>query len=241
MQKYLYQDLYELEDKHWWHINKRKLVEFFIRKNLQNKTDNILDVGCGTGKNIESLSTNWECWGIDVSPEAIAFCKKRGIKTVIKGSLAKIPFPKQSFSGITVLDVLEHVDDTEALQEIYRVLKKNGIVIITVPAFSWLWSRWDEVLQHKRRYTKKTLQKILQENKFKILKISYIYSFLILPAFFIRQVKNILFKDSYPSDFKLSSPVINYLFACICKIENFFITFANLPFGASLIAVAYKK
>lgn len=241
MQKYLYQDLYHLEDKHWWHINKRELVDLFIKCNFQGKKGKILDVGCGTGKNIESFSQLGECWGIDTSSEAIAFCKKRGIKKAIKGSIEKIPFPKQSFNIITALDVLEHVDDSKSLKEIYRVLDKKGVIIITVPAFTQLWSRWDEVLHHKRRYTKKSLQRILQNNKFRVVKISYAYSFLILPVFIIRLIKNFFFKNHYPSDFKLSNRLINFLMKQLCKFEKIFIIHSNIPIGTSLVAVACKN
>lgn len=240
MQKYLYQDLYNLEETHWWHINKRELIGFFAKHKLLNKKGKILDVGCGTGKNIETFSKLGECWGIDTSPDAIAFCKKRGIEKVIKGNIEKIPFPKQSFNVITALDVLEHVDDSKSLKEIYRVLKSNGIIIITVPALPQLWSRWDEVLHHKRRYTKKSLEKILQENNFKVLKISYVYSFMILPVFLIRLIKKIYFKDYYPSDFKLSNPLINYLLSRICKFEKYFVTRATVPIGTSLVTIARK-
>lgn len=240
MQKYLYQDLYQLEEKHWWHVNKRGLVNFLIKQNLLGGKVKILDVGCGTGKNVEALSKIGDCWGIDTSPEAILFCKKRGIKKVIRGSIEKIPFPKRSFDIITALDVLEHVDDSRSLKEIYRILKAKGIILITVPAYPKLWSRWDEVLHHKRRYTKKSLEAVLRKNNFKILKISYIYSFLIIPIFLIRLLKKIFFKNYYPSDFKLSNKLINNLMTRVCEIERIFITHINIPVGTSLIAIARK-
>lgn len=241
MQKYLYRDLYQLEESHWWHISKRALVSFFIKQNISGTDIKILDVGCGTGKNMEAFGKYGNCFGIDHSSDAIAFCKKRGIKKAFLGSAEKIPFTKHSFDLITALDVLEHVDDLKSLKEIYRVLKTNGIIIITVPAFPWLWSKWDEVLHHKRRYTKESLKKILYVNNFKILKISYVYSFLILPAFLVRLVKTFLFKNYYPSDFKLSNKPFNFILGNISKFESFFLSFLNLPFGTSLIAIAQKN
>lgn len=239
MQKYLYNDLYNLEETHWWHVNKRKLVSFFIMQNRSGKLK-ILDVGCGTGKNIETFSKFGDCYGIDSSAEAISFCKKRGIKKAVLGSVEKIPFPKQSFNIVSALDVLEHVDDSKSLKEIHRIIKEKGIVIITVPTFPKLWSKWDEVLHHKRRYTKKNLEKVLRENKFKVLKISYIYSFLIVPVFLIRFVKKFFFRNHYPSDFRLSNNLINYLLGNVSTLERFFVRYINLPLGISLIAVARK-
>lgn len=240
MQKYLYNDLYTLEDKHWWHTAKRKLVSHFLRTFLFNSNGKILDVGCGTGKNLETFSKFGTTWGIDTSREAISFCKKRGLKNVLMGNIEKIPFQNELFDAVTALDVLEHVDDSKALIEINRVLKKGGILIATVPAFNWLWSRWDEVLHHKRRYSGDILENILKKNKFSVVKISYMYSFLLLPVLIMRMVKNIVYKDYYPSDFKLSNEFINNLVGSITDIEKIFIINAKIPFGTSLILIAQK-
>lgn len=239
MQSYLYQDLYTLEEIHWWHRAKRELISSVLKRNF-NKERKILDVGCGTGKNLETFSRFGTAWGIDISQEAINFCKKRGLNNVLLGNITKIPFPKHHFDYVTALDVLEHVDDTKALTEIYRVLRPEGIVIITVPAFPKLWSRWDDVLFHKRRYTKFTLKKVLRKNGFIVSQISYTYSFLYLPALVIRWVKSIIYRDHYPSDFRLSNPLINSLLSFACLIERLLILHINIPFGTSIIAVARK-
>lgn len=240
MQKYLYKDLYALEDIHWWHRAKRNLVSFFLDKNFPKKDGLILDVGCGTGKNLEAFSSYGQVQGIDNSPEAISFCKKRGFQAV-GADIEKMPFKSGSFTAITALDVLEHVDDQTALREINRVLRKKGVVIITVPAFNWLWSKWDEVLFHKRRYTKKSLEKVLQQNGFKVEKISYYFAFLVLPTLIIRSVKRVFYSNFYPSDFKLSNPSINFLMGIITGIEKRFLINYTLPFGTSLITVARKN
>lgn len=240
MQKYLYEDLYNLEEIHWWHKAKRNLVKFFLRNNLSSKEIKILDVGCGTGKNIETFSKFGTVWGMDSADEAITFCKKRGLKKIVKGALEKIPFPKDYFDCVTALDVLEHVDDEKATKEMHRVLKRGGVLIVTVPAFPLLWSKWDEVLHHKRRYTRKTMEELLKRNKFRIIKISYSYSFLFLPAFIIRIVKRILYRNYYPSDFLMSNGIINSFLGKVAEIEKFFLINITIPFGTSLIAVVRK-
>ena len=240
MQKYLYDDLYKLEEIHWWHKAKRNLVSYFLQKYLKDKTNKILDAGCGTGKNLEAFSKYGRVWGIDLANDAISFCKKRGFKNVIAGSIESIPFDNGTFDCVTALDVLEHVDDSKALKEINRVLNREGILIITVPAFQWLWSRWDEVLHHKRRYTKDGLEGILQKNGFKIIKVSCCYSFLFFPALIIRVIKNLIYKDYYPSDFKLSNKIINSLLGNITGFEKFFIINSQIPFGTSLIVIAQR-
>lgn len=239
MQKYLYEDLYLQEEIHWWHRSKRELVCQILKGNISKKS-NILDIGCGTGKNIESFSRFGKIWGVDSSIDAIKFCKKRGLKNVKKGSIEKIPFRSKSLDAVTALDVLEHVEDSKALKEIHRVLKDYGVLIITVPAFPHLWSRWDEVLHHKRRYTRNSLQRVLNQNGFEVSKISYLYSFLYIPAFLIRKIKELFYKKHYPSDFKLSSNIINLSLYNLSSLERFFAVKINIPFGTSLIAVAKK-
>lgn len=241
MQNYLYEDLYTLEEVHWWHKAKRELVSFFLKKYLKSKKEKILDVGCGTGKNVEEFGKFGTVWGIDSSSEAISFCKKRELKRILKGDLEKLPLGNESFDFVTALDVLEHVDDQIALKEIYRILKKEGVLIATVPAFRFLWSRWDEVLHHKRRYTQKGLQGLLGKNGFKIIKISYAYSYLVLPVLIIRSIKKLLNGNQYESDFKLSNQIMNGIFSKIAQIEKFFIINTSVPFGSSLIVIAQRN
>ena len=133
---------------------------------------------------------------------------------------------------------MEKQDQT--LQEIRRILKSEGVLIITVPAFNWLWTKWDEVLHHKRRYTEQALQEVLERSNYNIIKISYMFSFLVLPALIIRSIKSIFYNSYYPSDFKSSSPLLNNIFLKVADFERFFVKINKLPFGTSLICVAKK-
>lgn len=240
MNKYLYEDLYQQEETHWWHITKRNAVLSLIAKYQKNKGLNILDIGCGAGKNVETFAKLGKAWGIDSSQEAIKFCKKRDLKNIYLAKSDSLPFKNNLFNVVTLLDVLEHVEEKPTLSEIKRVLAPNGILIINVPAFSWLWSKWDKVLHHKRRYTKKSLEKILLQNGFMAKKMSYTYSFLVLPAYLIRQIKSKLSQKHYSSDFDLTSKFENSLLIYVSTLERMFWTKFYLPFGTSLIAVAQK-
>lgn len=247
MESYLYQDLYLLEDQHWWHKAKRQLVldaltwaEQHRGKKFSPKKDSLLDVGCGTGKNLEAFSSKLSTFGVDMSAEALAFCKKRGLTKLKQGNGKTLPYPKNSFSVITALDVVEHTDDHQILAEIYRVLKPGGFVIITVPAFQFLWSKWDEVLHHQRRYTTRNLKRVVTQSGFTSLKLSYIYSFLVLPVLLIRSLKQLIRSDEYQSDFKLSHPVINTIMEEVTKVERGLFWRFGLPFGTSVVIIAQK-
>lgn len=240
MKKYLYRDLFIVEDTHWWHISKRRVVKKFIEEYTASNKLKILDIGCGTGRNIEQLQNLGNIYGLDNSNEALKFCRKRGLKNLILGSAEKTNLADNSFDIITLLDVLEHTDDKKTLKEAGRILKRNGLLIITVPAYNRLWSQWDIVLHHKRRYTTKSLARIINANNFQILKISYMYSFLILPVILIRLFKSLLFRKDYPSDFKLTSKPVNYLLDQLSSFESNLILNGFIPFGTSIIAVAKK-
>lgn len=240
MQKYLYKDLYLLEDKHWWHISKRRAVSYLIQKYTPGGNLKILDIGCGTGRNIEELQKFGNVYGIDSSTDALRYCKKRGLKNINVGNAEKTLIKSGSFDIVSLLDVLEHTDDNKTLQEMQRILKKNGLIIITVPAFSWLWSKWDEVLHHKRRYDKAKITAILLKNNFTPIYTTYLYSYLVLPAVIIRKVKQRLSQKGYTSDFQLSNQWINKIMSLISNIEFQIAQKVSIPIGTSIFIVAKK-
>ncbi len=243
MQSYLYDDLYELEDTHWWHRAKRRLVYALMRRyTTRTRTrPRILDVGCGTGKNIEEWSHLGPTAGIDAELRALAYCKKRGILRVRLGRAEHTGLPASSVDVVTLLDVLEHTDDTMVLPEIARILSAEGIVILTVPAYPWLWSTWDVVLHHKRRYTKNGLCRLVSANGFRVLYASHVFSFLPLPALLIRLMKSRLPKEQYGSDFRLSLPFINRILYTFCILEQGVMKIVPLPVGTSIVCVAQKR
>ena len=146
MQQHTYAIMNRVEDKHWWFVGRRAILETFLeqitsgfesrlqaatadQKPAKAGTQNsikILDVGCGTGANLEMLANFGEPEGVDVSDDALEFCRQKGLK-VHKGLAEKLPFEDESFDVVTALDVVEHLDDDIAgLKEMNRVLKKSG-------------------------------------------------------------------------------------------------------------------
>ena len=236
----LFEDLYITEETHWWHKAKRRYIELFFRSFIQRRNLSILDVGCGTGKNMEELTQWGDVWGIDKSSSALSFCWKRNIINVKKGEAEKIPFDSGIFDVVCALDVLEHVDDVSSVREIKKTLKENGYLIITVPAFKWLWSQWDEVLHHKRRYTTEHLVKILKNEGFIIKRCTYVYSFLVIPMFIIRFIKQQKQK-TYTSDFQINNSFINFILSSLSKLEQWWINRYDMPFGTSVLCIAQKN
>ncbi|MCX6732106.1 MAG: class I SAM-dependent methyltransferase [Candidatus Roizmanbacteria bacterium] len=211
-----------------------------INTYTQKKGISILDVGCGTGKNLEFLAHHGEVWGVDISEEALLFCKKRGLLQVKKGEAEKLPFESETFDVVCALDVLEHVDDIKSIKEVKRVLKDEGSIVITVPAFHWLWSKWDEILHHKRRYTKRDLEKVLVKEGFVVQRNTYIHSFLIIPVFIVRKLKELQHK-TYSSDFQINSIFTNRILHFISKLEQMWVNRYDMPLGTSVLCIAQKR
>lgn len=235
-----YNDVHHYENQHWWHQSKFNLITSTITSLNLKPSATILDVGCGTGQILIALKNYTNIYGIDYQKKAVAICRSKGLKNVSVGNAQKTKYPSNFFDCLIVLDVLEHVNEEQALSEFYRILKPKGFLIITVPAYQWMWSKWDEILMHQKRYTKVSLAQALKTHHFKITKLTYLYSFILLPTFVIRKVKS-KFMKKYTSDLSLSSnKYTNSLLLKLSKHERNLTNYVSLPFGLSVYCVAKK-
>ncbi|MDQ6787087.1 MAG: class I SAM-dependent methyltransferase, partial [Acidobacteriota bacterium] len=178
MQQHTYAIMNRVEDSHWWYVGRREILESFLQQIVQTIRNpqsaiRILDVGCGTGGNLEMLGKFGAAEGVDVSDDALEFCRSKGL-TVHKGLAESLPFADESFDVVTALDVVEHLDDDIAgLEEMRRVLKAGGRTLIFVPAFMWLWGVQDDVSNHRISYTKKQITGRLEKAGFEIERATY--------------------------------------------------------------------
>lgn len=242
----LYQEMYHQEEYYWWHVGKRKLVLSLLHQYLKGKSElKLADMGCGTGKMLEELEKFGQAWGYDCSPKALSFCRQRGHKYLSKIDVSRtLPLKDNSFNAALVLDVLEHLkDDNAAVSEYYRVLTRGGILVVTVPAYQFLWSYWDKMLGHKRRYDKKNLVSKLEKKGFVVQKICYYNTFIFPMAFIFRFLKGIFQRNNQNpgSDFISLPFYLNNFLLFLSGIERFFIQKSSLPFGLSLICIAKKE
>lgn len=231
-----YEKMYKFEEKYWWWVGKGEIVKRILDRLNLNST-NILDAGCGTGFNLNYLNDYGNVIGSDFSKEALKFCKIRKHKNLVQADAEILPFKSNKFDLITVLDLLEHLNDREALKEFYRVLKPNGYLIATVPAFNFMWSKHDEALHHKRRYNKAQLKDALKSNGFIIEKISYWNFFLFLPIVAMRLIKRSVKSEEIETDVKRLPNIVNAFLTSLLKIEEYLILRVNLPVGISLVCV----
>jgi SAM-dependent methyltransferase len=155
--------MHRLETRHWWFRAKRRMV-YALLAAWAPRGARVLDLGCGTGMTLLELPRVYCGLGLDPSPEALAFCRGRGLERLARGSAIDLPLSDASVHAVLALDIVEHIDDDRrALSEIARVLRPDGVAVITVPAFPFLWSAHDEALHHKRRYTRSTLERALAD------------------------------------------------------------------------------
>jgi SAM-dependent methyltransferase len=151
-------DTLAAEDWHWWYRGRRRIVEDAVAALQLPPSADILDAGCGSGRNLAELRRFGRLTGLEPSPTSVQAARVRGIGTIVQSGIEAMPFEDASYDLTLCLDVIEHVDDDAvALRELRRVVRPGGFLIVTVPAYPRLWSRHDELNQHRRRYTRRVL------------------------------------------------------------------------------------
>ena len=236
--------MYNLESFYWWFVARRKLLDSMVGTLTLDFDDaTILDVGCGTGINFSILSRYGTAVSTDSAQDALSFSKERGVDKLVRSRVESLPFANESFDLITALDVLEHIDDDlSALIELRRIMKNDGTIFITVPAYGFLWSEHDEALHHRRRYAASELRNKLTRCGFRVQRISYYISTLFFPILMARFLQSIFKKSVEPSTSHILLPNwLNSFLVFILDIERLVLKWINFPFGVSLLCIARKE
>ncbi len=244
MQQHTYAIMDEVEGSHWWFVGRRAILASFLKQiihELKSTRQNIriLDVGCGTGANIEMLSAYGDAEGVDVSDDALEFCRRKGLK-VQKGLAETLPYEDESFELTTALDVVEHLDDDIAgLKEMFRVTKHGGYSLIFVPAFMWLWGVQDDISNHRIRYTKKQIVDRLKTAGYEIERATYANWTFFAPILGGRTIMKVTgIKPESENNITING--LNGIFGKLFGAERFWLKNFNFPFGVSIVVVARK-
>tara|TARA_Y100000996_G_scaffold392365_1_gene355074 strand:- start:1018 stop:1731 length:714 start_codon:yes stop_codon:yes gene_type:complete len=236
MRKDVYKRHIDNFDKHWWFESRRNIIEKTLNKNIKKKVT-ILDYGSGSGVNIGMLSKFGKVNIFEPHKQTAIYLKKKYLGKKYQ-TLKKISDRK--YDLIVLADVLEHIkNDKKKIKELSGKLKKNGKILITVPAYKILFTKKDIILGHYRRYTINEIKDIFKE--FKIKKLSYFNFFLFLPISISLIFYKILKSDFIDSVEKKPNSVINFLLFSIFNFESKIINIFNFPFGISILGVFEKN
>ncbi len=243
MEKALYSEMADLETRHWWFLGRRAIILDTLRRFASPALGPILDVGVGTGENAAAFARmGFSVEGIENALEAIAYAQKKVPAMPIRHA----PFlgsaiEREKYGVVAMLDVIEHLDDDgEALRVAASALKVGGLVLVTVPAFAFLWTSHDERAHHRRRYQKKDVQRLLASAGLRPVFVSY-FNFFLFPAIaLVRFFTTMTGGEGGGSDFSRSSGFLNAPLGLLFGAERFLMRVGALPFGVSLIAVGKK-
>lgn len=235
-----YRRMFEAEEAQWWYAGQRAVADALLESALR-PGERLLDAGCGTGFNLVALGRRSRGVGIDISPEALALCRQRGVR-VARASLLALPFPDETFEALTSFDVLYHAwvsDDEAAVVEMARVLRPGGILLARVPALEALRGAHDVEVQTRHRYTRGELAALLEAGGLRVERATYCNSLLFPLLLARRTVDRALSRQG--SDVGFLPAPLEWVFSRALRLEAAAVRAGfSFPVGASVLALARK-
>lgn len=244
MDESVYHLHYEQEESHWWFAARKQIIARIIEQwgNL-SPGDTVLDIGCGTGAILKYLSNTYRVVGIDMSPLAVEYCHKRGLDEVFVMPAEEFPREKYDVKAALLLDVIEHIeDDRSVLSAAREIVGPDGRVIVTVPAYPWLWSAHDVLHHHYRRYTSESLRRALDDAGLEPVKLTF-YNSLLFPIAAVKKLMDRKKEQATIDAVTLDQPprLLNAALRTVFASERLLLGNGGFPFGVSLLAVARPK
>lgn len=242
MERVVYQQMAELDDRHWWYRARRRILAELIRREAKLASGaRILEIGCGTGHNLAMLSGFGHVDGLELDDEAAALSEKRLGRKVMRSPLPELgEVPDASYDLVGAFDVIEHIDDDRAaLAAIATKLKPGGTFVMTVPAHPWMWTAHDVANHHKRRYSKRALRALVEGSPLRLDRIGYFNSLLFPIAVAERTAAKLRGKDN--GEVSLPPAPLNRALEAVFAAERYLVGRLPLPPGLSLFAVASAR
>jgi SAM-dependent methyltransferase len=231
---------HQAEDRHWWYRGRRTVLDGVIAGLGLPADPRILDAGCGSGRFMVELAKLGNVTGVELSDTSVSLARERQLGEVVAGSVLEMPFPENSFELAVSLDVIEHLDDDlAALRELRRTVTPGGALLVTVPAYQWLWSGHDEINHHHRRYTRRSLQRVAEQAGWQQVRTTYFNSLLLPVAILLRVLDRFSRKTTESSlDLWIPPEPLNWVLERPLALEAALIARGGrIPAGLSLLAV----
>lgn len=261
MQQDFYTEYSEIEDTHWWFRGRREIFTRLLAP-FENRALSILDIGFGTGAMLTFLQRYGHVTGMDMSLDAIRFARTRCHAPMLLGDITALPLETASIDLVTAFDIIEHVpDDRAAFAELARVCRPGGHMLVTVPAFQFLWGNQDVVSHHQRRYTLAELETHVRAVGFVPRRISYFNAILFPAVAAVRMARRLRGelvgalpcrastargerrpRGEVKSDFTMTKPgLVNDTLARVFAAEGRWLTRWRLPVGVSVVCLAERR
>jgi len=229
----------EQDRGHWWFIGRRAILLAEMTRWLPRRRCRVAELGCGSGGVLEALGRFGSAVGVEADPALLETARQRGLDCRLGSLPSDVPLPSGEWDAVCLFDVLEHLDDeSAALGACRRLLASDGLLFVAVPAYAWLWSRHDELLGHRRRYTAPRLRRVVEAAGLLVERVSYFNALLAAPIIAVRLLRRALRRDGH--DLSRPPAPLNRLLAAVFSAESRLLRRRSLPFGVSLLLVARR-
>lgn len=239
MRPELFVEMAAVQQQHWWFTARRDILSAVIQKMRLPPQATVLEIGCGTGANLQMLAQHGMLSAMEYDPQARRMASSLNLCSVQPGGLPHdVPYADASFDLVCMLDVLEHIQDDEAaLRRVLQLAKPGGRLLITVPAYQWLWSEHDTEHHHFRRYTATRLQTMARNAGWHTDRIGY-FNTLLFPAVAGARLIAKLLRRPAPVGTHTPTPWLNSVLKKLFRAErNIVATHGGFPLGVSVVAV----
>ncbi|MCU0636018.1 MAG: class I SAM-dependent methyltransferase [Gemmatimonadaceae bacterium] len=228
-----------LEDQHWWWVGRRELIRRQLARLPLTPRARLLELGCGSGGNLVMLGAFGTVSAIEPDAGLRAHAETRGAAHVLAGAFPLGPLlADERFDVIGMFDVLEHLDDdVGALREVAMRLASSGYAVLTVPAYQWLWSHHDTLNHHRRRYTRRSLIRVVRAAGLEVVHATYFNAALFPAAAAVRLLERVL-GAGRAAALQVRIPPGNAVLAHLLAAEAGVATRTGLPVGLSVLLVA---
>lgn len=228
----------EEDRRHWYFRGRLAVLLAVLERALPPSPCRILEVGCGTGNVLQALGRFGEAVGVEKDPALRAVGCAAGLDIRAGALPDDVPVAEEWADAVLLLDVIEHLDDdAEALRGARRALRPGGLMVVTVPAYGWLWSGHDVALGHRRRYTAAALRAGLATAGLSVEHVGYFNTVLFPAIAGVRLAKRLV---GGGHDLHRPPAAINRALEHLFALERHVVLRPGLPFGCSVLAVARR-